>query len=89
MNLSRRVYLKSLAAFGAWGAFGGSRFAALAATLAAIVAAAAPAEPQLYMAGDSIMAEYKPSEWPQYGWGQALAAFMKEPENLHNFARSG
>ena len=34
MNLSRRVYLKSLAAFGAWGAFGGSRFAALAAPFA-------------------------------------------------------
>ena len=44
---------------------------------------------ELYMAGDSIMAEYKPSEWPQYGWGQALKSFMKEPERLHNFARSG
>ncbi|MBP5791419.1 MAG: hypothetical protein J6W80_04090 [Kiritimatiellae bacterium] len=44
---------------------------------------------ELYMAGDSIMADYKPSEWPQYGWGQALTAFMKEPEHLHNFARSG
>ena len=46
-------------------------------------------EPQLYMAGDSIMAEYKPGEWPQYGWGQTLKAFMKDPASLHNFARSG
>ena len=44
---------------------------------------------ELYMAGDSIMAGYKPSEWPQYGWGQSLKSFMKSPENLHNFARSG
>jgi hypothetical protein len=24
---------------------------------------------ELYMAGDSIMADYRPQEWPQYGWG--------------------
>ncbi len=47
------------------------------------------AEPQLYMAGDSIMAEYKGDMFPQYGWGQALRSFMKEPASLHNFARSG
>ena len=41
------------------------------------------------MAGDSIMAEYRPAEWPQYGWGQALKVFMKDPSALHNFARSG
>ena len=27
------------------------------------------AEPQLYMAGDSIMADYRPDMFPQYGWG--------------------
>ena len=43
----------------------------------------------LYMAGDSIMTEYKSDMFPQYGWGQALKSFMKEPANLHNFARSG
>ena len=47
------------------------------------------AAPQLYMAGDSIMTDYRPSEWPQYGWGQSLKAFMKDPSRLHNFARSG
>lgn len=41
------------------------------------------------MAGDSIMTDYKPTEWPQYGWGQALKKFIKEPGDLHNFARSG
>ena len=41
------------------------------------------------MAGDSIMTDYRPSEWPQYGWGQSLKAFMKDPSRLHNFARSG
>ena len=45
--------------------------------------------PHLYMAGDSIMTEYKSDMFPQYGWGQALKAFMKEPSHLHNFARSG
>ena len=45
--------------------------------------------PQLYMAGDSIMAAYRPSEFPQYGWGQALKVFMKDASCLHNCARSG
>ena len=44
---------------------------------------------ELYMAGDSIMTDYRPQEWPQYGWGQALRSFMKDPAALHNFARSG
>ena len=50
---------------------------------------AAGRSPQLYMAGDSIMAEYRPNEFPQYGWGQALRAFMKDASCLHNCARSG
>ena len=61
--------------------------------IAAVLALAAwgsfAAEPQLYMAGDSIMTEYKSDMFPQYGWGQALKSFMKEPAALHNFARSG
>ena len=61
----------------------------IAALCIAFGAASALAEPQLYMAGDSIMTDYKPTEWPQYGWGQSLKSFMKEPESLHNFARSG
>ena len=35
------------------------------------------------------MTEYKGDMFPQYGWGQALKAFMKDPSHLHNFARSG
>ena len=61
-------------------------FAALC--IAAKAASALPG-PQLYMAGDSIMAEYKEDAWPQYGWGQSLKAFMKDPKDLHNHARSG
>ena len=49
----------------------------------------AQAAPQLYMAGDSIMRVYPSGEWPQYGWGQALEKFMKDPRRLHNFSRSG
>ena len=45
--------------------------------------------PDLYMAGDSIMADYTPDWFPQYGWGQALKSFMKDPSHLHNFARRG
>lgn len=57
--------------------------------IALVFALEVPAEPQLYMAGDSIMADYTPDWFPQYGWGQALKAFMKDPSHLHNFARSG
>ena len=43
----------------------------------------------LYLAGDSIMADYKAEEFPQMGWGQALKTYMKPPARIHNFARSG
>ena len=56
---------------------------------AAPVDAEVASGPRLYMAGDSIMTEYTPDWFPQYGWGQSLKSFMKKPENLHNFARSG
>ena len=59
------------------------------AALALAAWGASAAEPQLYMAGDSIMTEYKSDMFPQYGWGQALKVFMKDPSALHNFARSG
>ena len=64
----------------------GSVFAVLCMAVAAV---SAFAEPQLYMAGDSIMADYRPDMFPQYGWGQSLKQFMKRPESLHNCARSG
>ena len=63
---------------------------ALALSRATLFGAPVPPETsELYMAGDSIMTDYRPNEWPQYGWGQALRAFMKDPVHLHNFARSG
>ena len=43
----------------------------------------------LYLAGDSIMADYKAEEFPQMGWCQALKTYMKPPARIHNFARSG
>ena len=57
--------------------------------LASLLACTFAHSAELYMAGDSIMTDYKPTEWPQFGWGQSLKSFMKSPENLHNFARSG
>ena len=57
--------------------------------IAAVCGAAEMSAPQLYMAGDSIMTTYSSREWPQYGWGQSLEKFMKDPKRLHNFARSG
>ncbi len=71
-----------------------SRVVFLAALAAGCVSSNVPdegqaSEPHLYMAGDSIMTEYKSDMFPQYGWGQALKAFMKDPSRLHNFARSG
>ncbi|MBP5790909.1 MAG: hypothetical protein J6W80_01440 [Kiritimatiellae bacterium] len=45
---------------------------------------------ELYMAGDSTMCNYNPTrQYPQQGWGQALAEFMKNPDALHNRAVGG
>lgn len=43
----------------------------------------------IYMAGDSTMCNYAPRQYPQQGWGQALAEFMKNPDQLHNWAIGG
>ena len=44
----------------------------------------------IWMAGDSTMCNYNPQkQYPQQGWGQALAEFMKEPTELHNWAVGG
>lgn len=44
----------------------------------------------LYMAGDSTMCNYNlQRQYPQQGWGQALAEFMKDPDQLHNRAIGG
>lgn len=45
---------------------------------------------EIYMAGDSTMCNYNPQkQYPQQGWGQALAEFMKDPSRLHNWAIGG
>ena len=42
------------------------------------------------MGGDSTMCNYNPAkQYPQQGWGQALALFMKDPSRLHNKAVGG
>ena len=44
---------------------------ALALSRATLFGAPVPPETsELYMAGDSIMTDYRPNEWPQYGWGR-------------------
>lgn len=44
----------------------------------------------IWMAGDSTMCNYNPQrQYPQQGWGQALAEFMKDPSELHNWAVGG
>ncbi|MBO6167400.1 MAG: rhamnogalacturonan acetylesterase [Kiritimatiellae bacterium] len=58
--------------------------AALAASLSGLLCA------DIYMAGDSTMCNYNPErQYPQQGWGQALAEFMKNPDQLHNWAIGG
>ncbi len=46
------------------------------------------AAPQLYLAGDSTMAN-KPADLPEYGWGQALPRFFTDPTIVHNHAMNG
>lgn len=60
---------------------------AAAAVIAAALAGVAFGD--IYMAGDSTMCNYAPRQYPQQGWGQALAEFMKNPDQLHNWAIGG
>lgn len=55
----------------------------------AALALAGAAFGDLYMVGDSTMCNYAPRQYPQQGWGQALAEFMKNPDQLHNWAIGG
>ena len=60
------------------------------AVLASIAIAAFVANADIYMAGDSTMCNYNPAkQYPQQGWGQALALYMKDPSKLHNWAVGG
>lgn len=53
-----------------------------------VTAACALAAPQLYMAGDSTMAD-KPTDLPERGWGMMLPVFFKDPAMVHNHAVNG
>ena len=60
------------------------------AILASIAIVAFVANADIYMAGDSTMCNYNPAkQYPQQGWGQALALYMKDPSKLHNWAVGG
>ena len=43
----------------------------------------------IYLAGDSTMADYPAEHAPQTGWGQALKLYAKPGVKVHNFARGG
>ena len=43
----------------------------------------------VYLAGDSTMADYPAAHAPQTGWGQALKLYAKPGVKVHNFARGG
>lgn len=57
--------------------------------LLAVIAVAGVARADIYMAGDSTMCNYSSRAYPQQGWGQALALYMKDPSILHNCAVGG
>ena len=57
--------------------------------LFAVIAATGAARADVYMAGDSTMCNYPSRAYPQQGWGQALALYMKDPSTLNNWAVGG
>ncbi|PWU67892.1 rhamnogalacturonan acetylesterase [Gracilibacillus dipsosauri] len=44
---------------------------------------------QLFIAGDSTMADYEDSHYPQMGWGQVLPYFFTDEIKVQNHAASG
>ena len=54
-----------------------------------VAAAISMAFGDIYIAGDSTVCDCSPRLYPQQGWGQALAEFMEDPDQLHNCAASG
>ncbi len=43
----------------------------------------------IYLAGDSTMANYSAKSAPQTGWGQMLKDFCREDVNVYNYAKGG
>src|SRR5258707_9269074 len=56
--------------------------------LPALVFAAADTPPQVFMIGDSTMAN-KPLDLPERGWGMVLGQFFVDPAIVHNHAVNG
>jgi DNA sulfur modification protein DndE len=50
---------------------------------------AAESSPQIHLIGDSTMADKKPNEEPERGWGMALPSFCRDPKIVHNHAVNG
>jgi len=75
-------------------AFGRSRFALLLISVVFTLTSIAPAQvqqtPHLHLAGDSTMAD-KPTDPPnpEFGWGQLLPKFFKDPAMVVNNAANG
>ena len=65
------------------------RVAAVSILTSAVIAVTGAARADIYMAGDSTMCNYPSRAYPQQGWGQALALYMKDPSILHNWAIGG
>ena len=62
------------------------RFLSLLLATAGILSAGAA---DIFLAGDSTMADYPASQAPQTGWGQALKRYAKNGVKVCNFARGG
>ena len=59
-------------------------------TAAAIVGAMLTARgTEIFLAGDSTMADYAAAQVPMTGWGQALKRYAKDGVKVRNFARGG
>lgn len=61
---------------------------ALGSTL--LLAVAAPAAPRVHLAGDSTMAtKERQTPNPEYGWGEALGRYFRDPATVVNYALNG
>ncbi len=57
---------------------------------AVILATAAPAAPRVHLAGDSTMAtKERQTPNPEYGWGEALGRYFRDPATVVNYALNG
>lgn len=58
--------------------------------LALLLAVALPAAPRVHLAGDSTMAtKERKTPNPEYGWGEALGRYFRDPAAVVNYALNG